>query len=217
MFDLEKSIVDWRRQMLAAGIEPVALEELESHLREDIERQMQKDAHIQMAFESAIQKLGTVHGLMAEFRKDDIMNRSKHWILAQITIASITGMISVLLLCMAIFQWGTLRDATTNQWVSCLVAAIVFVLATWGARLGFGFFSTVFSKRTRNIVLLSSTFLVMAWWGVFFRIILPQWTPTMSQLTTYLFWNLFVPGGLAVGLNWGIEAAFRKKNTLVNS
>ena len=40
MFDLEQSIADWRRQMLAAGIKtPVPLEELESHLREEIERQ----------------------------------------------------------------------------------------------------------------------------------------------------------------------------------
>ena len=41
MFDLEKAIADWRRQMLAAGIKtPVPLEELESHLREEIEQQM---------------------------------------------------------------------------------------------------------------------------------------------------------------------------------
>ena len=37
MFDLEQSIAEWRRQMLAAGIKtPVPLEELEIHLREDI-------------------------------------------------------------------------------------------------------------------------------------------------------------------------------------
>jgi len=39
MFELEKSIADWRRQMLAAGIKsPLPLEELEIHLREEIER-----------------------------------------------------------------------------------------------------------------------------------------------------------------------------------
>jgi len=37
MFSLEKSISEWRRQMLAAGIKtPVPLEELEIHLREEI-------------------------------------------------------------------------------------------------------------------------------------------------------------------------------------
>lgn len=35
MFDLEQSIAEWRRQMLAAGIKtPVPLEDLEIHLRE---------------------------------------------------------------------------------------------------------------------------------------------------------------------------------------
>ena len=36
--DLESLIANWRREMLAAGIKtPVPLEELESHLREDID------------------------------------------------------------------------------------------------------------------------------------------------------------------------------------
>ena len=42
MFNLEKEISEWRQQMLAAGVKsPVPLEELESHLREDIEQQVQ--------------------------------------------------------------------------------------------------------------------------------------------------------------------------------
>ena len=39
MFNLEKSIADWRQQMLAAGIKtPVPLQELEIHLRDEIEQ-----------------------------------------------------------------------------------------------------------------------------------------------------------------------------------
>ena len=52
MFDLEQSIADWRQQMLAAGIKtPVPLEELEIHLREEIERQMKSGLNEQDAFE----------------------------------------------------------------------------------------------------------------------------------------------------------------------
>ena len=59
MFDLEKEIADWRRQMLAAGIKtPVPLEELESHLREDIERQMKSGLNEQKAFEVSVQRIG---------------------------------------------------------------------------------------------------------------------------------------------------------------
>ena len=40
MFNLDQSITEWRRQMLAAGIKtPALLDELESHLRDDV-RQM---------------------------------------------------------------------------------------------------------------------------------------------------------------------------------
>ena len=59
MFDLEQSISDWRRQMLAAGIKtPVPLEELESHLREDIAQQMQSGLSAPQAFEIAANKVG---------------------------------------------------------------------------------------------------------------------------------------------------------------
>jgi len=40
MSDLEQVISGWRQQMLAAGIKRAPLEELESHLREDIQQQM---------------------------------------------------------------------------------------------------------------------------------------------------------------------------------
>jgi hypothetical protein len=70
MFDLEKSIADWRKQMLAAGIKtPVPMEELEIHLREEIERQMQLDANEQSAFETAVARIGQGIALKTEFTK----------------------------------------------------------------------------------------------------------------------------------------------------
>ena len=70
MFDLEKEIADWRRQMLAAGIKtPVPLEELESHLREDIERQMKSGSNEQKAFEVSIQRIGQPQAIKREFKK----------------------------------------------------------------------------------------------------------------------------------------------------
>lgn len=70
MFDLQKSIAEWRRQMLAAGIPtPVPLEELESHLREDIAQQMQLGLSAQQAFGSAVKKIGQAPELKREFKK----------------------------------------------------------------------------------------------------------------------------------------------------
>ena len=56
--------------MLAAGIKtPVPLEELESHLREDVEQQMRSGLSTQQAFGIAIKKIGPAPELKMEFKK----------------------------------------------------------------------------------------------------------------------------------------------------
>lgn len=75
MFDLEQSIADWRKQMIAAGIKtPVPLEELEIHLREEIERQMRSELNEQNAFEISVQQIGQAKPLKTEFKKIDAEN-----------------------------------------------------------------------------------------------------------------------------------------------
>lgn len=70
MLDLEQSITDWRKQMLAAGIKtPVPLEELEIHLREEIERQMKSGLNEQKAFEISVQQIGQSENIEIEFKK----------------------------------------------------------------------------------------------------------------------------------------------------
>jgi hypothetical protein len=70
MFDLEKSFANWRWQMLAAGIKaPELVEELESHLREEVELQLRTDADVEQAFATAVQRLGEPGELNREFGK----------------------------------------------------------------------------------------------------------------------------------------------------
>lgn len=70
MFDLEKTIGDWRQQMLAAGIKfPVPLEELENHLREEIEREIKSGFDEAQVFKAAVQNLGQGSALRNEFNK----------------------------------------------------------------------------------------------------------------------------------------------------
>jgi hypothetical protein len=72
MFNFEQSIAEWRQQMLAAGIKtPVPLEELEIHLREEIERQMKSGLSEQNAFEISVQHVGQPKVLEGEFKKDE--------------------------------------------------------------------------------------------------------------------------------------------------
>ena len=66
MFDLETAISEWRRRMLSSGISaPVPLDELESHLRE----QLAGGPVVQKTFDDAIQQLGTPNLLRSEFKK----------------------------------------------------------------------------------------------------------------------------------------------------
>ena len=72
MFNLEQAIADWRRQMLAAGIQsPVPLKELELHLREDIERQLKSGLDEQNAFEISVPQIGQPQALNREFKKSE--------------------------------------------------------------------------------------------------------------------------------------------------
>lgn len=68
MFQLEDSIADWRQQMLAAGVKsPVPLDELESHLRDDVEEQERSGLSTQQAFEAAVHRMGQAGEIRSEF------------------------------------------------------------------------------------------------------------------------------------------------------
>jgi len=70
MFDLEQEIGAWRQQTAGAvGSAPEALEELESHLRDDIEQQMRGGLDAQRAFEEAVRHMGKAEVLREEFAK----------------------------------------------------------------------------------------------------------------------------------------------------
>jgi hypothetical protein len=70
MFNLEQAILEWRRQMLAAGVKtPVPLDELETHLRDEIEQRTNSGLSEAEALQTAIQKMGQAGLLKAEFAK----------------------------------------------------------------------------------------------------------------------------------------------------
>ena len=72
MFNLQHAITEWRQQMVKAGIKtPVPLEELEIHLREEIERQMKSGLNEQMAFEISVQRIGQPKMLNLEFKQSE--------------------------------------------------------------------------------------------------------------------------------------------------
>jgi hypothetical protein len=76
-FDLEKQIAEWRRQMAGSGIkQPEILDELESHLRDDVAQQTRSGMNPQDALDAAVVRIGRGAALKQEFKKIAAFNRS---------------------------------------------------------------------------------------------------------------------------------------------
>jgi Clp amino terminal domain, pathogenicity island component len=70
MFNLDEAISEWRQQLTAGGIKSSeVLDELESHLRDDIQQQMRSGVTEQEAFEAGINRMGRTNLLKSEFDK----------------------------------------------------------------------------------------------------------------------------------------------------
>jgi hypothetical protein len=85
MFNLSKALDDWRNQMVSEGIRPgFVLDELESHLREEVENQIGMGTPGEQAFQMAIASLGHGIELKNEFRRAgelDMANKFKEAVL----------------------------------------------------------------------------------------------------------------------------------------
>src|ERR1700733_3200210 len=120
MFNLEQSISAWRRRMLAAGITtPVPLEELESHLRDDIEQRLRSGLNPQQEFETAVKSLGQADPLTKEFAKEP----------------SARGLLIgnlIVMFCAVCYGWGFmwLNGAEKNhtQWLLGVIAIVLITL-----------------------------------------------------------------------------------------
>ena len=210
MFDLEQSIAAWRKQMLAAGIQaPVPLEELECHLREEIERQMKAGLNEQDAFTAAVQKLGSADTVQTEFMKVDKIQGALKWKLMEIGLTLMT-ILFPLVMGGIVLKRANFIDMTAAEERSSLLALAVFSLLAWTGRLGHRLMPIIQNRRIRDAILFSCCAPLMLWWVVFFRLILPRQEFTMGELMVAFDWAFFTPAGVCIGLNWGIETAARK-------
>lgn len=139
MFNLDQAISEWRKQMLAAGIKtPVPLEELESHLREDIAQQMQSGLNEQKAFEVSIQRIGQPQAIQREFKKVETKQMKRILIISAGVVGILVGMAFVM---PAVAQYRHEGAITLNE--------ICLLLLGFGLTLGGGSVA-VFTFRKRK-------------------------------------------------------------------
>jgi hypothetical protein len=211
MFNLEQAISEWRRQMLSAGIKsPVPLDELESHLREDIEREVQTGLNAQQAFEAAVQRIGQARALQAEFAKTAELKEMRE---RKLKLLCIVFTASAYLAPFALSgpkPWSRMNP--TEQWLG-LAAIGLSVVSMFSGLFLHRFLPVIPDKRVRTRVQFAGALPLFVWLCVFGFIVLPRVELTVAQLMVATLWAispLALFGGLICGLD---EAAYRRTST----
>ncbi len=133
MFDLEQTIAEWRRQMRAAGIQtPVPLEELESHLREEIERQMKSGLSEAAAFQTAVQRIGQAQAVQNEFKKVERKGEARDGKLLKTLAVVLTSSVALGMGCIVLFQDSFAARLTVGMMLGFELPVILLALVKSG-------------------------------------------------------------------------------------
>ena len=218
MFDLEPAIAEWRRQMLAAGIKtPVPLEELESHLREEIEQQIKSGTNAPLAFETAVQEIGKANRLKTEFEKVDgttVARRLKQY---RIIMVACLGVESLFWTTCLLLKVGNLSEIAAAQQTSGLAAVAVMILLAGIGLSGHGPVSL--SRRVRDLICVSrGRLLVLLWvWFLFYIAEPVGFLFILPHFDGGPLWLMLPPAGLLFGFIGGLEKATAKETATAAS
>jgi hypothetical protein len=103
MFDLEQQIRQWRQSLAGAlGGQAEVVEELEGHLREEVQRLVRSGQSPDRAWEAALSRLGTAHQLAGEFGK--LPPSPAVWLPGRLALLAM-GAVAVLLGCLLLLQF----------------------------------------------------------------------------------------------------------------
>jgi hypothetical protein len=184
MFDLEQSIAAWRRQMLAAGIKtPVPLEELESHLREEIGRQIKSGLPGQEAFEISTRQIGQPETLRVEFMKTarpdkaQLRRRAGYAYAATLVFYSSAASLAILK-----------QDATLGQRLLGFSAVLTTVLSVYLAWQIVPRLTPVISQKFHGVAGMLGGISGAVWFVAFVHLILPKFDFTPGQLVVAILW-----------------------------
>jgi fumarate reductase subunit D len=207
MFDLQKSINDWRLQMLAAGVKyPAPMDELELHLREEIDRLMESGLDEPSAFTTAAKNLGPAQSLRDEFKKVKATPSRRRWLAFEILFL-FSALVYPLMLGVNAFlvRDGVFSGMNFGQQVSSVAAGFACSLFTFGLRFFCLRFSNLLSLRIRDALFVP----ILAWLVVFAWGIMPHCNFEDGTRSVVSLWG-FAPFGLLIGWIWAHATNSRK-------
>jgi hypothetical protein len=205
MFDLEQAIAKWRQQMLLAGIKSSAsLDELESHLRDDIDQQVNSGLNLEQSFQVATNQIGSATSLKTEFKKVPAMNKKK--------IEMVIGAVGfgIYAICSVCGLFSDLVGADTSErWLGLAAVAVTGALL-FASLYIWKFFPIIPVKSLRMTVATSAAVLGGLTTICIFDFVMPKFDLSSAQITVTVLWALqpLIIGALIFG--GLIEAADRR-------
>jgi hypothetical protein len=207
MFNLEESVVEWRRQMLAAGIKsPAPLDELELHLREEIGRMKESGLDEPAAFTAAAKNLGPAQSLRDEFKKVKATPSHRQWLAFEILFLFYALTYPLMLgACAFLVRDGGFSGMNFGQQVSSVAAGFTLSLFAFGLRFFCLRFPTLLTHRIRDVLFVPIlAWLVILGWGI-----MPHCNFDDSVRSVVSLWG-FAPFGLLIGWIWAHVTNSRK-------
>jgi hypothetical protein len=182
MFNLEQGIADWRRKFKAEGLKiSVVLDELESHLRDEVDALLQTGINEQQAFEAAVARIGDVQTLKGEFAREQRLKTA-------ILVAAMGAYVLVTSV-PVLFKLGSFADVTSGQQRWALAAVVVTVIGFFAGRF-VGRLLPEVSKRVRLIITAVGILLLSVWLTMFYHHAMTRAEWDMSQLVVALLWAM---------------------------
>jgi hypothetical protein len=208
MFNVEKAISAWRQQVSHFGLtDRAVLDELESHLRDEIDRQLIKGLTPEQAFQIAVQQIGSAVLIKEEFNKTNAMKQSRKQtekIIGAIGfgVYALTSMYGLL--------FANHIAASLNERLLGLTAVVITGLLLVVSVDAWRVVPVITAKKVRlSVALGCAIFGAIVTWIVF-HVVMPKFDLTLAQIVVTTLWALVplvIGGAIAGGI---LEAAERR-------
>jgi hypothetical protein len=219
MRNVDLKIGEWRSRMAAGGIKSSAvLDELESHLREEIERQIRLGSDEVKAFEIAAQKIGGSDLLKAEFAK---VAEGKEARLGKV-LGIACCLVALPLPVLAVPNFLMIRELPAGSRVLSLVAILVTFLSIASWRFSHRFLPVI-RNRTVRLTVSAACGLAGLGWLYAFGALLPTvivphlFTGSVGEdfrpafaMGTAILWAMALTAVLGA-IAYGLEGAARRR------
>jgi hypothetical protein len=186
MFDLQQAIAEWRRQTARGGINsPHVLDELESHLRDDLQQQLRSGVSPRQAFDSALQRLGQNDALKIEFKKVSASAEVLEKVMIGVCI-----ILAGFIVWMSGYTFLQMELSPSGQIVAYAAVAFTLLVAC-GWRYAVPFLPVIASRPKRMMVGLLCIVSGIIFCNLFLHFVVPHFESHGREIPAIGFWAVF--------------------------